>query len=73
MKYYALDGYVNNKYIHVSKPFASRNAAIDYMFKVYSRHWKFDVQVETEIAHSKHDIEYVCDSGDRFTVRRMTL
>lgn len=70
MKYYLLSYLHDGKVISVKKVFKSRNDAINYMFNKVYPNIGIDVQVNEEIEHSKHDIEYVSTDYERFYVCR---
>ena len=73
MKYYTLSATVNGENSKLDrKYFSSREAAIEYMFKYFDRHYLFNLQVndEYQIGDDKHDIEYVCDYYNRFRITR---
>lgn len=66
MKYYTLYGFINSSSFRINKKFKTRDDAINYAFKLLPSY----CQVEAEIAHSKHSIEYICDNYNAFTVSR---
>ena len=73
MKYYNLKAIVNGNPVRLKRTmFSSRNEAIDYMFKYYDNHYLYSLKVNDEhiVNDDKHDIEYVCDFHNRFTVTR---
>ena len=74
MKYYILNAVVNGKDVHLKRAwFSSRQQAIDYMFDYYEKHFMYSLQVsdEYQIDGNKHNIEYVCNNYNRFTINRV--
>ena len=69
MKYYDLSGIINSKPFHIRKHFASREAAVDYAFKLLP----CNSSIEEEIEREKHVIEYKCTENTRFLVSRQGL
>lgn len=69
MKYYDLSGIINSKPFHVHKHFATREAAIDYAFRLLPS----NVSIEEEIEKEKHVVEYKCTENTRFLVARQSL
>ncbi len=72
-KRYNLAAVIGGDYITFKRSFASRQAAIDYVYRYFNNHYIYDNQVIDEIFNSKHDIEYVLHNGDRFMVNRVVL
>lgn len=73
MKYYTLSAVVNGSNVHLKRSaFASRDEAINYMFKYYEDHYLYSLQVRDEhiVGDNKHSIEYVCNFHNRFTITR---
>lgn len=68
---YLLTGIVDGKTTLYKKHFISRDQAINYMFDVYEKRLKENVQVEDEFKISKHNIEYVIDYHNRFRIARV--
>jgi len=66
-----LNAVIDGKDAKISKEFKSRNDAIDYVFKLYSK-TRVDnlLQLETEDRVEKHSVEYVCNRDTRFTITR---
>lgn len=76
MKYYELKAVVDGDTAKLKRNlFATRGDAINYMFKYYRMHYIYNLQVVDEypINGNKHNIEYVCDFYNRFTINRVTL
>ena len=75
MKFYTLEAVVKGKNVKFEKVFASRDSAIDYMFNFYKKNYMYDMVVNDEhsINDNKHNVEYICDHADRFTINRVTL
>ncbi len=75
MKFYTLEAVVKGETVKFTKAFNTRNSAIDYMFKYYSKHYMHDLVVNEEFAieGDNHNIEYICDNNDRFRINRVTL
>lgn len=75
MKFYTLDAVVKGKNVNIGKVFDSRNDAIDYMFKYYNKHFIYGLEVNEEVSidDDRHNVEYICDHGDRFRINRVTL
>ena len=59
MKYYVIRG--------INRKFKTRTAAIHYMFNKMPA----KTQLLYEIEKDKHDIEYVCDNMQRFSIIRL--
>ena len=75
MKYYMLRAIVDGRDVKLKRSyFTSRDDAIDYMFKYYKDHYIYGLEVNDEYAinGNKHNVEYVCDNYNRFTVERLT-
>ena len=73
MKYYILSAIVNGKEPSLKRRmFSSRVEALNYMFDYYERNGLFDMQVNDEysVDGDKHNIEYVCNYYNRFTISR---
>ena len=73
MKYYMLQAIVNGRDVKLKRSyFTSRDEAIDYMFKYYGDHYMYGLEVSDEhmVNGDKHNIEYICDFHNRFTVTR---
>ena len=68
---YTLSGVINGKRIIFNKKFASRDAAINYMFRYYEDEGFYNFQVQEEIIKDEHDIEYVYNFNNRFEVARI--
>ena len=76
MKYYTLSAVVNGSNVRLKRnAFATRNDAIDYMFKYYDDHSLYSLQVRDEhiVGDNKHSIEYVCNYHNRFTITREVI
>ena len=76
MKYYLLNAVVNGHDAKLKqKMFSSRNDAINYMFDYYEKHYIYGLEVRDEhpVDEDKHNIEYVCNFHNRFTVTRSYL
>jgi len=75
MKFYTLDAVVKGKNVNIEKVFTSRNDAIDYMFKYYNKHFIYGLEVKEEVSidDNRHNVEYICDHSDRFTINRVIL
>lgn len=74
MTLYTLSAVVNGDVCKLNRRyFSSRDDAINYMFDYYRKHYMFDLQVEDEypVNGNKHEIEYVCDYFNRFTIARI--
>jgi hypothetical protein len=76
-KFYIISGAViNGKPVNFKHSFSTRDGAINAYFNEYEKDMfnVRDLQVETEIANSKHDIVYVCSpAGNRFEVDRIVV
>ena len=74
VKQYTLTAVIDGETISFSRKFASRSEAIDYAFNYYSKHFYKYIQVEDEfcINDNIHDVEYVCDYGNRFRINRVS-
>lgn len=72
MKYYKLYGVINNQPVEVRKHFATRDDAIKRMFKLYSKNFINNIEINDINEKSKHNIEYICDPYNRFFVNRVT-
>ena len=73
MRYYLLTAVVNGHDAKLKRRmFATRSEAIDYMFDYYDKNNLYSLQVRDEycIDGNKHNIEYVCNYHNRFTVTR---
>lgn len=73
MNYYMLTAVVNGQNVRLKRNlFSSRSDAINYMFDYYQDHNIYSLEVEDEypVDGNKHDIEYVCNYHNRFTVTR---
>ena len=73
MNYYVLSAVVNGKDVKLKRRmFSSRDQAIDYMFDYYEKNYIYGLQVMDEhpVNGDKHDIEYVCNSYNSFTITR---
>ena len=73
MKYYTLEAVVNGSNVKLKRnAFTSRSEAIEYMFKYYENHYMYALEVNDEhiVDNNRHQIEYVCDFHNRFTVTR---
>ncbi len=73
MKYYELSAVVNGENVKLKRSrFLSRSDAINYMFAYYTNNYLYSLEVEEEypINGDKHNIEYVCNYHNRFTVAR---
>lgn len=73
MKYYTLTAIVDGRYVKLKRClFSTRNEAIDYMFDYYRKNYMFDLEVRDEypVDGNKHNIEYVCNYQNRFTIAR---
>lgn len=73
MKKYILEAVVEGKYIKFHRSFKTRNSAIDYIFKYYSRHSLINLRVNEEYyidEANKHDVAYVYDYYNRFRIAR---
>ena len=73
MRYYLLTAVVNGHDAKLKRRmFASRSEAIDYMFDYYEKNLMFSLNVRDEyyVNGDKHNIEYVCNYNNRFTVTR---
>lgn len=66
MKYYIAEAITNSKLIRIKKRFATRDEAINYVFRLLPH----NAQVEEEINKGNHKIEYRCNNYNRFTVTR---
>lgn len=75
MKFYTLEAVVRGENVKFDKTFASRDSAIDYMFKYYKKHYMDDVEVDEQLLvdGNKHNIEYVCNQHDRFRINRVVV
>ena len=74
MKYYELTAVVDGDTAKLKRNlFISRDDAIKYMFDYYKAHYIYNLEVEEEypIDGNKHNIEYVCDFYNRFTINRI--
>lgn len=73
MKKYILVAVVDGKNVSFDKKFKSRDDAIDYMFKYYTDHFMYNIQVEEEFAKGddQHNVEYVCNNYNRFRIARV--
>jgi len=73
MKYYTLNAIVNGRDAKLKRRiFSSRSDAINYMFEYYEKNYLFGLEVVEEYAINgdKHNIEYVCNFQNRFSVTR---
>ncbi len=72
MNKYTLEAIVDGEYIKFNRLFASRDAAIDYIFRYYDNHYLVNLAVNEEycIDGNKHDITYVYDYYNRFRIAR---
>lgn len=68
MKYYILNGFVENKYFSVSKKFKTRQDAVDYAFKKLPAF----AEIQEEYDRGNHLIEYKCAEKVRFFISRQT-
>ena len=75
MKFYTLEAIVNGDNVNFAKTFDSRNDAINYMFKYYNKHFMYNLEVNEEVSidGNKHNVEYICNHRDRFTINRVAL
>ena len=75
MKFYTLEAVVRGENVKFDKVFASRDSAMDYMFKYYSKHYLYDLSVDEDIYVNgdKHNVEYICGSANRFRINRVSL
>ena len=76
-KFYRISGAaINGKGVNFKRAYPTRVSAIDAYFKEYGKRMfgSSNLQVESEIVNSKHDIVYVCSpAGNRFEVERVTF
>ena len=73
MNYYTLTAVVDGKVVKLKRSlFSSRSQAIDYMFDYYDKNYLYGLEVMDEhpVAGNKHEIEYVCNFHNRFTITR---
>ena len=72
MNKYTLEAIVDGEYIKFNRLFASRDAAIDYIFRYYDNHYLVNLAVNEEycIDGNKHDIADVYDYYNRFRIAR---
>ena len=73
MNYYTLNAIVNGKNVKLKRScFETRDQAIEYMFDYYEKHYMFGLEVVDEhlVGENKHEIEYVCNFHNRFTITR---
>ena len=72
MNRYTLEAVVDGEYIKFDRTFASRDAAIDYIFRYYEDHNMVNVEVNDEycVDGNKHDIAYVYNYYNRFRIAR---
>jgi len=75
MKFYTLNAVVKGENVKIDKIFNTRNDAIDYMFKYYTKHYMYNLEVNEEVSvdGDKHNVEYICDHNDRFRINRVVL
>ena len=66
MKYYTLNGVVDNKYFNVNKRFSTREEALLYAFKKLPA----TAEIQEEINKGNHLIEYKCAEKVRFFISR---
>lgn len=74
MKYYTLEAVVDGHTAKLKRNvFLSRGDAIDYMFKYYDDKQLYSLEVRDEypVDGNKHNIEYVCNYHNRFTINRV--
>lgn len=73
MNYYKLTAVVNGQDVRLKRSyFSTRSEAINYMFDYYEKHYLYGLEVMDEhpVDGNKHDVEYVCDFHNRFTITR---
>ena len=75
MKFYTLEAVVRGTNYKFDRKFESRNEAIDYMFNFYNKMFAYNMEVNDEYAidGNKHNVEYVCDQTNRFSINRVSL
>ena len=75
MNFYTLEAVVKGKNVNFTKTFESRDDAINYMMKYYNKHFIYGLEVNEEVSidGNKHNVEYICNHSDRFTINRVTL
>ena len=75
MKFYTLSAVVKGEPVKIDRMFNTRNDAISYMFKYYNNHYMYGLEVNEEVSidGNKHNVEYICNHRDRFTINRVTL
>lgn len=75
MRYYVLDNaIVGGRAVKTQRQiFSSRQQAINYMFDYFEDNYLYDLQLSDEhtVNDNKHQIEYVCDHYNRFTITRV--
>lgn len=73
MKFYTLTGNLAGQAISVDKKFESRQKAMDYMFHLARKKLIFNLEVEDIelIDNNKHNLEYVCNNDNFFTIKRI--
>ena len=72
MNKYILEAIIDGKLTKFNRKFESRDAAINYIFRYYSRHYLFNLEVNDEyyVDDNKHDVAYVYDYYNRFRITR---
>ena len=68
---YILSAIINGNVKGFKKDFKSRDDAINYIYEYLNSRYIYNVQVTDEIYKSKHNVEYVLDGGDRFSIVRV--